>query len=320
MFLSLMVITSPSVTPAQELYALGGMLQDLNNGKKSYSWQLEYIESVGENLGLGVTYLNEGHVPNHHRDGTALTFWTRTRLLDRRLSLAAGIGPYYFYDTLPANTDKGFMNDHGWGALFSTAATWHMDSRWLFQLRANWVKNFDTFDSFSGLAGIGYEFEEPSVASTLKKSDLADVEKTDNEIVLYSGQTIVNSLKSQQSEALSVEFHRRLYPFVDVSAAWLYEGDSRLTRRHGLAGELWLVRDFLDDRLSLGIGGGAYFPIDHRNNINKTKFSRNVCGLLSLTTSYQILPPWDVRVSWKRVITDYNNDTDVILGGIGYRF
>jgi len=316
----LMLIMIPSSGLAQELYLLGGMLRNTNDGNKSYSWQLEYIESLGENFGLGVTYLNEGHVPNHHRDGTALTLWARSGLLDRRLSLAAGIGPYYYYDTMPANTEKGFINDHGWGGIFSSAVTWHTDSRWLFQLRTNWVKNFETFDSFSALAGIGYKFEEPSAAPLPKKSGPANAATMKNELVLYAGQTIVNSLKSQQSEALAVEFRRRVYPSVDWSATWFYEGDRRLTRRNGLAGELWAVRDFLDDRLTLGIGGGVYFPVDHRNNINKSRFSRNVCGLVTLTSSYQILPPLSFRVSWNRVITNYDNDTDVILGGIGYRF
>ena len=29
---------------------------------------------------------------------------------------------------------------------------------------------------------------------------------------------------------------------------------------------------------------------------------------------------WSFRAAWSRIITDYSRDTDVILGGIGYRF
>jgi hypothetical protein len=305
---------------AQEIYLLGGILQNPGNGESSYSWQLEYIEMLGKNFGLGVTYLNEGHVPNHHRDGNGLHLWARTWLLDRRLSLAAGIGPYYYYDTVPATSGKGYENNHGFGAIFSTAVTWHTDSRWLFQLRANWVENFDNFDSFSALAGIGYQLGEPAATETEKESSFLSGEKARNKITLYAGQTIVNSLNSQKSVALAAEYRRRIHPYVDWTGTWLYEGDNRLTRRNGLASQLWAVRDFLNDRLSLGIGGGAYFPIDERNVLHKSSIFRTVCGIITLTSSYTILSPWDVRVSWNRVITDYNHDTDVILGGIGYRF
>ena len=43
-------------------------------------------------------------------------------------------------------------------------------------------------------------------------------------------------------------------------------------------------------------------------------------GIVTLTTSYRFHPHWGVRASWNRIVTNYNRDTDVILGGIGYRF
>ncbi len=27
-----------------------------------------------------------------------------------------------------------------------------------------------------------------------------------------------------------------------------------------------------------------------------------------------------LRTSWNRIVTDYDRDTDVIMGGVGYRF
>lgn len=316
----LLHICIPAPVGAQELFLLGGIVQNSNDGKNSYSWQLEYVEGLGENLALGVTYLNEGHVPNHHRDGNALQLRTRTRLLERRLTLAAGIGPYFYYDTTPDNSGTGYQNDHGFGAIFSSSITWQTESRWLFQLRSNWVETFGNFDSFSALAGIGYNFGEPASAGPASSSAVPGGEKAKNCITLYAGQTIVNSRDSQKAVALAVEYRRRIWPLVEWTAAWLYEGDSRLTNRTGVAGELWAVRDFLDDRLSVGIGGGGYFPIDERGGLKRASFKRNVCGLLTLTSSYLVLPPWELRVSWNRVITGYNRDSDVILGGVGYRF
>ncbi|MDA8412973.1 MAG: hypothetical protein M0023_04205 [Desulfobacteraceae bacterium] len=318
--LLLIVIIVPFPVRAQNIHLLGGMLQNADDGKRSYSWQLEYIEELGENLGLGVTYLNEGHVPDHHRDGNAIQLWAHTGLPDRRLSLAAGIGPYYFYDTLPADSVHGYSNDHGWGMIFSSAVTWEMDSRWLLQLRGNWVESFDNFDSISVLAGIGYHFEESSATLPSTRPSSPAGGNVNSAITLYAGQTIVNSLNSQKSVALAVEYRRRLLPHVDWTATWLYEGDNRLMRRNGLASELWAVREFLDDRLSFGLGGGVYFPVNERHVVNTSRISRIICGIVTLTSSYQVMPSWDVRVSWNRVITDYDSDTDVILGGIGYRF
>jgi len=46
----------------------------------------------------------------------------------------------------------------------------------------------------------------------------------------------------------------------------------------------------------------------------------NLAGIVTLTGSYRIHRHWDVRTSWNRIVTDYNRDTDIILGGVGYRF
>jgi hypothetical protein len=316
----MLLTASPLSVRAQEFYLLGGLLQNANDGGDSYAWQLEYIEGLGENFGLGVSYLNEGHVPDHHRDGTTVHLWTRTNLLDRKLSLAAGVGPYYYYDTLPAKAGTSYQNDHGWGAIFSSAVTWYTDSRWLFQLRANAAANFTTFNSLSVLLGVGYQLEAPRVPGPVDKAPLQDLEMKRNEFTILSGRTIVNSLESQQSFALAAEYRRRVWRYVDWTAGWLYEGDTRLFRRHGLASQFWGIREFFDDRFSVGIGGGAYFPVSMREAGRRAGIDRSVCGIVTMTSSYRFLPQWDVRASWNRIITDYNNDTDVILGGIGYRF
>jgi hypothetical protein len=318
--LILILLISTAPVRAGELFLLGGIMQNSSVDKNSYSWQLEYIEGLGENLALGVTYLNEGHVPNHHRDGNALQLWTRTRLLDRRLSLAAGAGPYFYHDTMSDSTGQAYQNNQGLGAILSTSITWQSDSRWLFHLQSNWVECVDSFDTFSALAGIGYHFGEPVAPGAAGRSSSPDRGKPKNEITLFTGLTILNSFKSENAVALAVEYRRRILPWVDWTGTWLHEGDSRPIRRSGLASELWAVRDFMDQRLSLGIGAGAYIPIDQPGILKQSGFPRKVCGILSMTASYLVLMPWDVRVSWERVITDNNHDSDVILGGVGYRF
>jgi hypothetical protein len=39
-----------------------------------------------------------------------------------------------------------------------------------------------------------------------------------------------------------------------------------------------------------------------------------------MTGSYQFYQHMDARFTWNRILTNYNMDADVFLGGIGYRF
>jgi hypothetical protein len=84
---------------SQEFSLLGGEVKNADSRDSSYSWQLEYREAVGDHFAASFSYLNEGHVPNHHRDGHAIQLWGRTDFFNRSLSLAAGVGPYFYFDT-----------------------------------------------------------------------------------------------------------------------------------------------------------------------------------------------------------------------------
>jgi hypothetical protein len=80
--------------------------------------------------------------------------------------------------------------------------------------------------------------------------------------------------------------------------------------------QLWLERAFLDDRVTLGIGGGPYFVVD----TYRPKDDETVVGVFSITAGYRLSPRWTARLSWNRVVTNYDSDADVILAGLGYRF
>jgi hypothetical protein len=308
---------------AEEFYALGGVMQNANStNDSSYSWQLEYLEGVGEHFAATLSYLNEGHVPVHHRDGNTVQLWTRTNVLDRRLSLAAGGGPYYYFDTTAAKAGGSYADNHGWGGMLSLAATWYTESRWLFQLRSNWVWTGDSIDTFSTLAGVGYQLDAPLSPGPIAEESPQRNKTTSNELTLFVGRTVVNSFSSEHALAMGVEYRRGLWRNVDWTVSWLNEGDSRLVRRNGICTQLWAVRAFFDDRLALGVGAGAYITID---NYNKTPTPANegdelLSGITTLTASYRIDPHWALRASWNRIVTNYDRDTDVLLGGIGYRF
>jgi hypothetical protein len=184
------------------------------------------------------------------------------------------------------------------------------ESNLLLQLRSNYVTGGRDPDTVSVLAGIGYQFEN------VGRDETIPLERADNEITLFLGQTIANSLDSQRSVATAIEYRRTLVRHIDWTLALLDEGDNRLYRRDGVVTQLWATQELGHlNRITVGAGVGAFFDIKH--------YQSSVCrvlGIAALTGGYRITPHWGLRVSWSRVITDDDRDTDVLLGGLGYRF
>ena len=317
----LLLVLQASPVSAQDLYGLGGFVQGTGAGGSSYSWQIEYRQALNEYFAASVSYLNEGHISSHHRDGHTAQLWAGTRVADGRLSLSAGIGPYYYYDTVPASQGILYANEHGWGLNSSLAATWHLDNRWQLQLRSNWIETDSPHDTVSVLFGVGCQLGSPGETSPADVTTSKVDQDRPDVLVAYLGRTIVNSFDSEHSVAVGIEYRRRLSKYLEGSVGWLYEGDSRLVRRDGITGEVWIVRNFLEDRLGLGIGGGLYFNLDSYHHVFEPNNTRKtVSGIVSLTGSYRVTPEWELRAVWHRVVTNYDRDTDVLLGGIGYRF
>ncbi len=55
-------------------------------------------------------------------------------------------------------------------------------------------------------------------------------------------------------------------------------------------------------------------PLDNRRGGNQTLVFGARCPI-ALSS-----PCWGIRLTWNRVATNYNSDTDVLLGGLTYRF
>ena len=320
-----LVLLAVSAGPAMagELFVLGGATKDTGNSHQSFGYQTEYREGLAENLAVSASYLNEGHVPNHHRDGLApLMLWGRANLVDRRLSLAVGAGPYIFADTMTTTTPV--RNMHGVGGILGGSATWYLDSRLLFQVRANWTVTSNNIDTVTLLAGIGYQLDPPPVPGPLPKPPSQREKTTSNEVTVYAGQTVVNNPGSSRSLAVCAEYRRGLLPYLDVTASWLNEENDRLTRRNGLVSQAWLVRDFMGDHLALGVGGGVYLAVDRRSPTVPTDGSSSfVSGIISATASmrnFSFDPNLTARLTMNRIVTNYDRDTDMFLLGVGYRF
>lgn len=302
---------------AQELSLLGGGLRQQHTGQHTYAWSLDYQQRLGEHAALGLVYLNEGHPDNHHRDGISAQAWARSGTLAAGWSLAAGIGPYYYFDTTSDN-GADHLNEHDWGLLASVAATWQMQQRWFVQLRANRLVVRDGFNTSSLLLGVGYRFDDSPAPGRMPSPDAA---ATGHELTLSAGQIVVNSFDSERARAYAVEYRRNLGRDLDWTLSWLDEGDAVLLRRRGVATQLWLRRPLLDGRLTLGVGAGPYLATDHdRSRPGADGERERLAGLLSLGARYQLSRGFLLRFSWSRVLTDYHRDADVLLLGVGHAF
>jgi len=100
-----------STAHAQEFSLLAGPLR--SNGHNTYSWEASYREGLGRYAAWSFSWLNEGHIPDHHRDGQAFQIWGRVPLWNDRLELSAGAGPYRYFDTSQAQAGRDYSNTHG---------------------------------------------------------------------------------------------------------------------------------------------------------------------------------------------------------------
>ncbi len=323
--LLLWLLLLPSRATAQELSLLVGASESAVAADSGTAWQLEFREKAGKYLAVSVSYVNEGHLPGHKRDGLAAQLWGRIPLFRRKFSVDLGAGPYRYFDT-QALAGGGFVNATGWGGMFSASATLYTKSPWFARCTANHIYVPASQDTNTFVLGVGYhlweEQPEPSDGSrTLPVPDETRSRITGDEVTFLIGQTVVNSLRDQKGVAGGIEFRKGIAEHIDWTMSWVNEGDPKVNRRNGLGMELWLVNEYLDGRFPVGIGAGPVYFLDRGKNPpgNQSK-PHDLAGLLSLTAAYRFSENWFARVLWNRVFTNNSTDTDVFLGGIGYRF
>ena len=312
----LLLCCASTLAQAQEISGLGGALRG-SDSANAFTWQMDYQRSLAEHAVFSLGWINEGHVPGHHRDGAVAQVWWRTTAFDQRLTLAAGVGPYAYFDTVPTTTGDGSHDDHGIGIVASAAATWLVNGPWSVQLRFNHVATSQGPDSSSVLLGAVYRLEGAATPS----DSPASIPAFDSEIDLLVGRTIVNTLASEDSFAGQIEYRRRLGPYWAWSVGLLNEGDAETQRRSGVMAEFWAGHEFLDRRVTAAIGIGPYLVFDIRKNPELVEASRErLAGILSLTFAYAPVPQWAVRLAWHRIFAERSHDSDVLVLGAGYRF
>lgn len=304
---------------AQEFLLAGGSSRA--GSHNTYAWAFEYQEGIGEYFAGSFMWLNEGHVPDHHRDGQAVQLWARLPLVRRQFVISAGVGPYRYFDTTVADLGGSYSNDHGWGVLYSLRAQYYASDRWIAQLQLNRVHVQRGPDATAIMLGVGYQLDAPNGAGPRQWAVGRSSNVTNNEVTAYIGKTILNSNESQSATGGAVDYRVGLLKYLDLTVGYLHEGKTSKARRDGLTSQLWATRAFFSDTVTLGFGAGVYYALsEYDNSASSGPGKHQFSGLISITGAYRFTKHWAARLTWNRVVTRYDRDTDVILAGIGYRW
>ena len=306
----------------QELSLLGGAMNTAHFESSSYSWQVDYHQDFYRNLAASVAYINEGHLPGHHRDGTAIEAWGRWPFAQNRFSVSVGLGVYYYFDTqqLPSGETA---NIHGTAPILSVAATGYLSNRWLYRLMLNRIHPAHEMKVNTAVLGVGYWFGQEQKPTPGKRGSAPDEQPyvTENELTVFGGQSVVNTYFSEQAHAFALEYRRGLARHIDWTTSVIYEGDPGIVRRSGLATQVWAVNSFFNDRVTVGIGLGPYVFLDRKHPLEAGRSnSAFVAALGSLTIAQRFSEHWLARLVFDRVTSSYNRDADVFLLGVGYRW
>jgi hypothetical protein len=286
----------------------------------SYAWQLDFRHDVDAHFAWSASWLNEGHTRYHHRDGFATELWADVLSSDR-FDLSLGAGAYRFFDTrLLANGET--QNLHGWTPIYSASLTYATATPWFFRLTANRVSQARGLATNTLLLGAGYRLGKDGASDHRGlPRGMWETKRTPMELTAFWGKSVVNTGASEDAVATGLEFRQGLSRNLDWTLSWINEGDPKIIRRNGLAAQIWVVDEYFVRHLSLGFGAGAYWYFDKKNPPADGLYSdQTLAALLSPTIAYRFSPHWQARLTWNRVLSDYNRDADVILIGLGYRW
>lgn len=297
---------------AQELAVQAGALRVNEQNEHTFSGAAAFTNPVNNHLALSLSYINEGHPQDHHRDGIAGQVWLRTDNGGKPgWSFGAGAGQYFYFDTSELGNDK-YTNDHGWAAIYSLQATYHYaDSRWYNQVQLNRISPTGKDSTTALMFGVGYQFNGV-------RGDKLHLEGpgTDDTVSLLAGQGISNSLDSERSTVAALQYRRAVGRYVDWTVTAINEGNTPQTKRNGVATQLWLIRS-LNQTVEIGMGIGPYFNIRVPDGEGQRTHKS---GLVTVAGRYHFARHIIGEVSWNRVMTDYHRDADMLLMGVGFSY
>ena len=300
---------------AQEISASAGVMGTGVVPRTSYAWQLEYRHPIDGRFAWSASWLNEGHTPEHHRDGVAFQGWAMPILDPDDFSLALGAGMYHYADTRFWPGD-GYTNEHGWAPILSISATFYTDSPWFFRLTGNHVMEREGFETNSIVTGIGYH-----LGWLRREESRPRAKRSAHVLTVMGGRTIVNSRGSEQTSATVVEYRKIIGRHWDWTFSWLDEGDAAVMRREGAATQLWLTDAYPTAGINVGLGAGPYYLFTQAERANSpSSHQPTIAMIVSPSIAVALGDSWQARLTWNRVFSRNDHDADVIVVGLGFRW
>jgi hypothetical protein len=196
------------------------------------------------------------------------------------------------------------------------------------ELRYNYAHTPNSITTHTALIGFGYQFEHSSTAGPVWNTERYGFypPRQRFELTVMGGSTVVNNLNSPHGVAWGAELRYRLTPYIDAIGTYLDEGDARVVKRKGAAGQLGLKREFLNHHADVGVAGGFYLARDSDYSSPETQLlglvttRSQVLGLLTMTATYRTEVGFRLRAYWYRTLTTNGRDTDVVMLGLGWAF
>lgn len=300
---------------AQEVSVGLGQLHPVKGDGQTYSWQIQYLQPLSPQWSVSLTWLNEGHLEDHHRDGFSLQLWRFHKMEHNHLRLGLGLGTYRYFDTTDEKAPTGYQNQHGFKPLLSLRAQYPLTGGWDGFLQVNRTAGEGDPQTQGILLGLSHRFGSPASGETPPQRPREER----NSLTFLAGRTILNSFASQSATAYAIEYRRKLLEHLEATVAYSDEGDTSLVDRDGLALQLWGVTDLGQDGWGIGFGVGPYFsrllPKETHEEVELKTSLRVTMGLY-----YRISRQWVGRLHWNRTLTHYHRDTDVMLAGFGYNW
>ena len=295
------LLLAPATFAQSDIFLQGGAL----HGRDSETWTYEagFISKRSEHFGIGFAYLNEGHLPDNHRDGLAAQVWF-IQPLGERFELQLGTGPYANMNNTTVNGER--ENRFRVGLLTSAALKWHpTGSPWYLRAQYSnaWVPG--SFHSDAVLFGVGRDFAN--------QEDANDKGKLGADFSFWGGSSRTTQIGTQNTAiAYQVEakFHPKWSEHFAYSVSALSEGDTNLANRRGIPVQLWYDQP-ATDRLTFSVGIGPYLAYD---GIDDRRWE--VVGIGSLRVTFRLFSRYEAGVMYTRVASFYNRDQDIVMIGL----
>jgi len=300
---------------AQELAGALGRLHEVGQPEFTYTWRMDYYQHLTPNLAVSFGWLNEGHLPDHHRDGWAAQLWATRDARGQRLRMGVGLGIYRSFDTnLVGDT---YRNEHATRPLLTLALAHPIGEGPLSaQVQVNRTLGGGEPVTQAVLLGLLLRIGHPEPESPHPPAVREGEGR--QEVLFYYGQTILNSGVSETSDAYEVAYRRRISPHWSWSASYVNEGAPEKVRRDGVDLQMWLDGFFLERRLRLGVGFGPYATRVEHYEGGPDRDDVRLSGRITLAAGWRLSSQWTAHVAWSRTATTYHRDTDVLAAGLGF--